>query len=143
MELNGTHKFSANRQAVWDALHNSAALQHCIPGAEQIAWQANAIAARVNVGIGPLKGTFDGQVSVVENTIPSTVRLALNRSGSRGSVQSEAQITLTDDGAGTLLTYRGTATLTGQLAIVDNFVGKQAADLALGQFFKCLEGQIR
>ncbi len=143
MDLNGSHKFSANRQVVWDALHNAAVLQGCVPGAQQMSWQGDsAIAAVVNVGVGPIKGTFNGTIQVAENSAPSRIRLVLNRSGSHGSVNAQAVIDLADDGAGTVLSYQGNAQLTGQVAMADNMLGKQAADMALGSFFKCLSSKI-
>jgi uncharacterized protein len=139
MEISGTHKFAANRQAVWDALHNSAVLQKSIPGAEEVSWQSDGtILARVHIGLGPINGTYGGRVQVVEQTAPSRIKLAINRN----AIQAEATVELTDDGAGTLATYQGTANLHGPLAVVDNVVGKQMAQGALGQFFKNFEQNI-
>lgn len=139
MEISGTHKFAANRQAVWDALHNSAVLQSSIPGAEEVAWQSDGtILARVHIGVGPINGTYGGRLQVVEQTAPSHIKLAINRN----AIQAEANIELADDGAGTALTYQGTAQLHGALAVADNIIGKQMAQGALGQFFKNFEQRI-
>ena len=139
MELSGTHRFAASRQIVWDALHNSAVLQKCIPGAEEVAWQGeSAVRARVHLGIGPISGTYGGQVEVLEHTAPSHLKVALKRS----IIDATATVDLTDDGTGTLATYSGTATLGGGLAALDNIVGRQMAQGALGQFFKNFEQAI-
>jgi carbon monoxide dehydrogenase subunit G len=136
MELSGTHHFAAPRQKVWDALHNGAILQQCIPGAEQVSWQnESAITARVHLGFPPVNGTFGGQVDVLEHTAPSHLKLALRRS----IIDAVANIDLSDDGAGTLATYQGTATLGAGLALLDNIIGRQAAQSAMGQFFKRFE----
>jgi carbon monoxide dehydrogenase subunit G len=139
VDINGTHRFAAGRQAVWDALHNSAVLQKSIPGAQEVAWQGtSAISARIHIGIGPINGDYEGQVQVVENSAPSHLKLAINRT----SLQAEANIDLADDGAGTMLTYQANAKMSGVLAMADNVIGKQAAQLALGQFFKSFEQNI-
>jgi carbon monoxide dehydrogenase subunit G len=139
MELSGTHRFAASRQVVWDALHNSAVLQKCIPGAEEVSWQGeNAIRARVRLGLGPINGTYGGQVDVLEHAAPSHLKVALKRS----IIDAVASVDLSDDGTGTLATYAGTATLGGGLAALDNVIGKQLAQGALGQFFKSFEQAI-
>jgi uncharacterized protein len=139
MELSGTHRFAASRQVVWDALHNSAVLQKCIPGAEEVAWQGeSAVRARVHLGLGPISGTYGGQVDVLEHTAPGHIKVALKRS----IIDATATVDLTDDGTGTLATYSGTATLGGGLAALDNVVGRQMAQGALGQFFKNFEAAI-
>jgi uncharacterized protein len=128
MELSGTHRFAAPRQVVWDALHNSAVLQKCIPGAEEVAWQ----------GESPINGTYGGQLQVLEHTPPGHIKVALKRS----IIDASASVDLTDDGTGTLATYSGTATLGGGLSALDNVLGRQMAQGALGQFFKNFEAAI-
>lgn len=143
MELNGTHRFAANRQAVWNALHNSAALQNSIPGAEEVAWQGDsAISLRVKVGVGPINGTFSGQAQVTEQTPPSHLKLSINRRGSTNAVQADVTIDLADEGAGTVLTYHGTARLEGPIAMADNPLTRPLAEGALGQFFNNFAKQI-
>jgi carbon monoxide dehydrogenase subunit G len=139
MELSGTHRFAASRQVVWDALHNSAILQRCIPGAEEVAWQGeSAVRARVKLGLGPISGTYGGQVDVLEHTPPSHIKVALKRS----IIDATATIDLTDDGTGTLATYAGSATLGSGLSALDNVIGRQMAQGALSQFFKNFEAAL-
>jgi carbon monoxide dehydrogenase subunit G len=139
MELSGTHRFAASRQVVWDALHNSAVLQKCIPGAEEVAWQGeSAIRARVRLGLGPINGSYGGQVDVLEHTAPSHLKVALKRS----IIDATATVDLTDEGTGALATYFGTAVLGGGLSALDNILGRQMAQGALGQFFKNFEQAI-
>lgn len=138
MELKGTHKFAAPPQAVWDALHNSAVLQKCIPGVEEVTWQGeSAIAARIS-GIGPLKGPYSGQVQVVEHTAPTHMKIALNRTSVSGTVT----VDLTPDGTGTLLAYTANGNLSGALAMLDNPLTRPVVDGQIGQFFSRLGSQI-
>jgi carbon monoxide dehydrogenase subunit G len=139
MEISGTHRFAANRQAVWNALHNSAILTKAVPGAEDVSWQGDsAVAARVNVGVGPISGKFAGQVQVEQQVPGSLIKLSINRT----SVQAEATVNLADDGTGTLVSYTAHAKLSGAYAVADNPITKQMAQGALGQFFKNFEAQL-
>ncbi len=139
MEISGTHKFAASRQQVWDALHNPSVLQKSIPGVESIAWQGeSAITASVHLGIGPISGSYGGTVQVAEHTAPGHLRLVINRN----VIQADASVDLADDGAGSVATYSGSAKLSGPLSVLDNPIGKQAANGLLGQFFKNLDQNI-
>lgn len=144
MDLNGTYHFaSASPQAVWSALHNSAALQSAIPGAEKVEWQGDsAIAARVKVGLGPINGTFGVQAQVVEQNAPNHLKLAINRQGANTSIQGNMTVDLAAQGAGTLLTYQFAATLGGPIAMADNPVTKPLVQRTADQFFSNLEKQI-
>lgn len=143
MDMKGTHTFSANPQAVWDALHNSAILQKCIPGAEEVAWRGeDAIFARVAVNMGPVKGNYGAEVQVVEHTAPSHMRAAFNRSGSLGSIQGTADVDLAAEGAGTQLTYNVHAALGGTLAMADNPLVRPMIESQLNQFFVRLNSQL-
>jgi carbon monoxide dehydrogenase subunit G len=109
MELNGTQKFSAPPQAVWDALHNDGMLKNAAPAAESISWQgANAVT--VAGGVGPIKGTLTAQV--VEQSAPTHMKLAVNRTQIAGALT----VDLAPDGSGTVLTYAGSITANGALS---------------------------
>ena len=138
MELKGTHKFAASPDAVWNALHNSALLQKCVPGVEEVAWQGeNAIAIKIS-GIGPIKGPFGGQAQVVEHTAPNHMKVSV----SRASVNGAVTVDLAPDGSGTLLTYNANGNVSGPLAIVDNPLTRPLVDSQINGFFSRLESQI-
>jgi carbon monoxide dehydrogenase subunit G len=112
MEIKGTYTFSANPQAVWDGLHNSAYLKDAIPGAQEVAWQGDsALNLHANFGVGPLSRTFYGTVPVTEHTPPSHLKIEVHRDLVDGFVT----IDLAPQGTGTLLTYLASFNLSGPL----------------------------
>jgi carbon monoxide dehydrogenase subunit G len=135
MDLNGTQKFAAPPQTVWNALHDDTILKNSIPAAESIAWQGDS-AVTVSGGVGPIKGTLTAQV--VEQTPPSHMKFAVNRTQVNGTLT----VDLAPDGAGTLLTYSGTVNGSGAvgagLAMAQGLIKGQ-----VDQFFSRLEGQIK
>jgi carbon monoxide dehydrogenase subunit G len=136
MEIKGTRKIAASPETVWNALHDSATLQKCIPGAEEITWQdPNTLFARVNLGIGPIKGTYASTAQVAEQQAPSHMKLVFNRRGASASIEGGATIDLASDAGGTLVTYSATANLGGALAPLDNPLTRPFVDQGLGQFF--------
>ena len=48
----------------------------------------------MEVGIGPIKGTFHGKISMREKTPPHSYRLIIEGSGAAGFVRGEGALTL-------------------------------------------------
>jgi carbon monoxide dehydrogenase subunit G len=139
MELKGTHKFTAPPQTVWDALHNADILRTCIPGIDEMTWKdANSLYAKV-AGFGPLKGPYYFTVPVVEQTAPTYMKMAVNRTAISGSLD----VTLSPEGAGTLLSYTAVASLSGPASVIDNPLTRPMVDGQINQIFSKLESQIR
>lgn len=142
MELNGTHNFTAAPAAVWAALHNATMLQNSIPGAEEVSWQGDsALSIRAKVPV--LNRSLGIMAQVVEQTPPSHLKFSLNRQGVSSRVQGEMTVDLAPNGAGTTLTYAGTAQMEGPIALaVENPIARGLAHKAVDQFFESLAKQI-
>ncbi len=144
MELRGTRTYPASPQAVWDALHNPEALKASIPGAQFVNFDGpDKIVFQVEVGIGPVKGSGWGELKVVESSAPSHMKLEINREGAHNSAKGAIVVDLAPDGAGTQLTYSGTAALGGPIAMLDNPLTRPLIDQAVDQTFSRLGSQIR
>ena len=135
MDINGTQRFNAGPQQVWDALHNSAMLQSCAPGGATIAWANNNLVVTGTAPVINRTGTITIQVS--DEQAPSHMRLSVNR----GNVNATADLNLAPDGAGTNLTYTAHADLGGALGAAA-MMAKPMADSQLKQFFSCLASKV-
>ncbi len=142
MELKGTQEFSASPQAVWNALHNGDVLKQAMAGAEEVRWDSNTLVARVNVGIGPVKGTYGAQAQETESSPPSHMKLSFNRQGSSNTVTGDATIDLAPNGSGTTLNYAVNASLGGPIAALDNPLTRPLVDRGIGQFFSSLAQKV-
>ncbi len=135
MDINGTQRFTASPQQVWDALHNSAMLQSCAPGGATIAWANNNLVITGAVPVINRTGMITVQVS--DEQAPSHMRLGVTRAG----VNATAEISLAPDGSGTTLTYSAHADLSGAFAAAGMIV-KPMADSQLKQLFSCLASKV-
>ena len=71
MKIEGRFIFPASSQEVWNLLTDPQSLQHCTPGCKQLTEiAADEYEATMEVGIGPIKGTFHGKISMKEKTPP-------------------------------------------------------------------------
>lgn len=142
MELKGSQDFSASPQAVWDALHNADVLKQAMAGAEEVRWDGNTLVARVNVGIGPVKGTYGAQAQETESSAPSHMKLSFNRQGSNNTVNGDATIDLAPNGSGTTVNYAVNAALGGPIAALDNPLTRPLVDRGISQFFASLAQKV-
>jgi len=67
MKLEGSHDVPAPRQKVWEAFLDPARLKKAIPGCEKLeAVGPDEYKATMKVGVGGVKGTFEGKVKITE-----------------------------------------------------------------------------
>jgi len=143
MELRGARTYPASPQAVWDGLHDPEVLKASIPGARYVTWDgSDKLVFQIEVGVGPVKGSGWGELKVVESNAPSHMKLELNRQGEHNTAKGEIVVDLTPDGAGTRLSYSGSAVLGGPIAMLDNPLTRPLIEQAVDQTFSRLATQI-
>ena len=87
MKLEGSSDVPAARQTVWEAFLDPAKLKKAIPGCEKLeAVAPDEYKATMKVGIGGVKGTFEGKVKITEKKPPESYKLAVEGTGGPGFV---------------------------------------------------------
>jgi carbon monoxide dehydrogenase subunit G len=141
MRIEGRHSFVKDRQAIWNALQDPQTLAATLPGVrrlEVVGPDQYSVAA--DVGIGSVKGLFDGTFEVAEKKELESCVLRGSARGASGAAQLQARVTLADsDGTGTLLTYTADATVTGPIAGVGQRLVAAASKRMAEQFFKAVD----
>ncbi len=142
MDLSGSHTFNAPPQQVWNALMNPTVLKECIPGAQDVSINGNQMNIVVHVSILGMSGDFTLGATIEQQSPPNHAVLAVDRTGSYGSLKGNVTIDLAPDGAGTNLTYNAHLDLSGKIGMADNPLGKGAAQQGLNSFFKNLDSKV-
>ncbi|MDE2264933.1 MAG: carbon monoxide dehydrogenase subunit G [Alphaproteobacteria bacterium] len=144
MELTGRYVIPAAPGEVWDALNDAATLQDCIPGCEAVEKTSpTEFLATATLTIGPMKASFKGVVSLTDLDPPRRcVVRGEGHGGAAGFAKGSAEVVLTPDGDGTILTYTAKASVGGKLAqvgqrLIDGAV-RQIADDFFGRFAAAL-----
>lgn len=143
MEFSGVAQMRAQRGAVWEGLLNPEVLRRCIPGCkslEQVG--ADTYQAIIELGVGPVKGTYQLGMELKDLAPPQSYRLVVAGSGGPGFVQAELKLNLQDQGEKTAVHYDVEAEVGGTIAAVGQRVVTGIAKLMAGQFFKALEKEI-
>jgi len=138
MDFTGRYVIAAPPQKVWDAIYNSDVLKACIPGCEALERTSPTdFVATAKIKIGPVSATFKGKVTLSDMKPPSSVKLTgEGQGGVAGFAKGSADVTLTPEGDGTVLTYVAKATVGGKLAQIGQRLVDGAAKQIADDFFK-------
>ena len=138
MEMSGEYKINASRQKVWDALNDPEILKQSIPGCEEIEQKSpTEMSAKVTAKVGPVKAKFAGDVELTDLDPPNGYRISgEGKGGAAGFAKGGANVTLEEDGDGTLLKYEVDAQVGGKLAQLGARLIDGTAKKMAGQFFE-------
>ncbi|BAI73968.1 carbon monoxide dehydrogenase subunit G (plasmid) [Azospirillum sp. B510] len=135
MDMSGSQRIEASREAVWAALNDPEILRQCIPGCEEVVRQSDTeMTAKVVAKVGPVSAKFTGKVTLSDLDPPNGYTISGEGSGGvAGFGKGGATVSLSDDGGATVLTYTAKAQVGGKLAqigsrLVDATARKMAED---------------
>lgn len=144
MEMTGQYRIPASRAEVWAALNDPDVLRVSIPGCEALDMETPTdMTAKVVAKIGPVKATFTGRVKLENINPPEGYTISGEGSGgAAGAAKGGADVTLAEDGDGTLLTYSARAHVSGKLAQMGSRLIDATAKMMADQFFANFAGQV-
>jgi 2-furoyl-CoA dehydrogenase large subunit len=129
-------------ERVWQTLLNPESLQQVIPGCRMLEeTAANHYVARVQMGVGPVKGDFRTEVELSELDPPNALKLTGNTIGALGAGRGEGRLTLEPREGGTRLVYHYQVRVTGKVAAVGGRMLDGAGRVLIRQFIERLARQ--
>lgn len=137
MDMNGSQRIEASREAVYAGLNDVDVLRQCIPGCESIEKTSdNEMVAKVTLRIGPVKASFSGKVLLSDLDPPNGYTISGEGSGGMaGFAKGSAKVTLEADGDATILHYSVAAEIGGKLAQLGSRLIDGTAKKLAGDFF--------
>src|SRR2546429_2085081 len=140
MKLNGTRKFKASSEQVFNAILNPEILKASIPGCSSVAYASpDQIAVEVTTPLPGLHGPFLVNVDIANRQAPNSLEFQVHLKGRGNSVNAVSKISIADEADGALLTYDAKADLEGVIAVADNPIGQPIVKNSLNTFFKNLD----
>ena len=137
MDMSGSQRIAASREAVYAALNDVDVLRQCVPGCEQIEKTSDTeMVAKVTLRIGPVKASFSGKVTLSDLDPPNGYTISGEGSGGMaGFAKGGAKVTLEPDGDATTLHYTVDAEIGGKLAQMGSRLIDSTAKKLAGEFF--------
>ena len=143
--IEGEERIAAPIQKVWEALNDPAVLQATIPGCQNLEMKSpTEMAATVVLKIGPIKATFQGEVTLKNLNPPNSYTIqGEGKGGIAGFAKGGADVTLTADGAdATILTYAAKADVGGKIAQLGSRLIESTSKKLAGQFFSTFNEKV-
>lgn len=136
MKFEGSHEIPAPRQKVWDAFLDPEQLRQAIPGCETLeALGGDEYKAVMKVGVGGVKGTFEGKVRLMDKKPPESYRMAVEGAGGPGFVRGETVISLSEIAGGTRVGYTADVQVGGLIASVGQRMLGGVSKMMADRFF--------
>lgn len=143
MKIEASYALPAHRERVFSALIDPAILQRCIPGCESLEKIGeDEYVATMRAGVGPVKGTFKGNVHLQDLRPPDHYKLVISGRGGPGFVKGTATFDLEEVDASTMIKYSGEMQVGGIIAGVGQRMIEAAAKMMAGKFFAALESEL-
>ena len=117
--IEGEERIAAPVDKVWAALNDPAVLKEAIPGCQKLEMTSpTEMAATVVLKIGPIKATFQGEVTLKNLNPPNSYTIqGEGKGGIAGFAKGGADVTLAADGDdATILKYAANADVGGKIA---------------------------
>ncbi|MBZ9673240.1 carbon monoxide dehydrogenase subunit G [Mesorhizobium sp. B2-1-8] len=136
--IEGEERIAAPVQKVWEALNDPTVLKDAIPGCKSLEMKsATEMAATVVLKIGPIKATFNGEVTLKNLKPPHAYTIqGEGKGGIAGFAKGGADVTLTADGPdATVLKYAAKAEVGGKIAQLGSRLIESTSKKLAGQFF--------
>ena len=144
MKLEGTYKFKAPQEKVWEVLTHPRHLEKAIPGCQKLEEiEPGKYDATLKIGIAAIKGTYKGMAEVADPQPPHKYRLIVEGGGSPGFVKGEALIELSHQNQSTTVSCQGEGQVGGLIAGVGQRLISGIAKMMLGQFFKQIGKELK
>ena len=143
MNVRGSHRFAAPREAVFAAVRDPRTLFEVIPGCEALEQVApGAYEGRITMRLPGVVGSYRTHVRLVDVVAPERCGLEGRLEGAMGTIEGRAQFELADADPGTAMTYNGSGVIGGPLARLDGGLAERLAQSLIGQGLAALDRRL-
>lgn len=140
--VEGTKEVEASLDKVWDFVTDLNRVTKCIPDTTVEKIEGDSFKAKMKMGVGFIKGTFDGQFSIVDKKPKSSFSIKGSAKGMGNTVNVSVNIQLEPKDSVVVLKYRADVLVTGTLASLGSRFLDDAAQKIVSQMFECLKSSL-
>ncbi len=143
MKIEGAYKITAPLEAVWRRLMDPAVLRRAMPGCEKLEEIGqHRYRAVLKAGVGPIKGTFNGDVTLSDIVPEKSYTLTSRATSNVGFVEGVGRVQLESFGGETIVRFSGEAKVGGMLASVGGRLIEAAAQKSMRETFDNLAHEL-
>jgi uncharacterized protein len=134
VKVEGTYKFEAPREIVFDILQDPEVLSKIIPGCERLNKIGdNEYEADLEIKVGPVNGKYKGKVTLSNIAPPESYTMEVSGNGPTGFVKGTGNVSLQEAESATQMAYNGDAQVGGRIASVGQRLVESTAKALIKQ----------
>ncbi len=119
LEWSGQEQIAANKAAVWTFINDPQKIASCLPDVQSVdVRDAHNFDATVKVALGPVRGNFKFNISLIPAQSGDHMDLKISGGGFGSVVNLLAGADLSENGATTTLDWKGSAQVNGPIATI-------------------------
>jgi carbon monoxide dehydrogenase subunit G len=144
MIVEGTHVFPGPREAVWSLLLDPDVLAKTMPGTASITRVSDErYEGTMAMGIGPISAaSFDVVITMTDRVEPERYEMLIEGRGKFGFTRGKAAVSLTPEGAGTLMRYQADLVVGGKIAAVGQRLLDSVSKMLLRQGLEAMTREL-
>ena len=144
MKINGDYTLNVTPGVFWKMVMNPDVLERVTPGIKELKEKApDSYDAISQVRVGPVKGNFNGNLSIKDKVEEESCTLVIDQKSKMGNVIAEIAMKLSPLSEGkTEVSYTGEAKMSGTLASMGQRIMSGVISTLSKQFFKSMEEEI-
>ena len=144
MKISGTAALKAPVDQVWAAFNDPAVLARTLPGCQELREVGpDSYRMTITAGVASIKGTYEGEVALIEQNPPGSFVLRASGAGAPGTVGADVRFSLSESATGgTDLGYDADAVVGGVIGGVGQRMLTGVAKKMAGQFFAAVDADI-
>jgi carbon monoxide dehydrogenase subunit G len=144
VDIAGDYLFEAPRDMVWEALLDPNVLGSIMPGGKGFEQTGdNQYSGVLEVKVGPVQGTFQGQIQLSDIIAPESYHIVVDGKGATGYVKGSGSLKLEARDQQTHMQYSGQAQVGGRIASVGQRLIDSAARSIIRQSLDALNAYLQ
>jgi carbon monoxide dehydrogenase subunit G len=144
MIVEGTYTFAGPREVVWSLLLDPDVLAMTMPGTATIKRVSDTrYEGKMGLGIGPITAAeFDVVITMTDRVEPERYAMQIEGRGRFGFTRGHAAVTLSADGASTIMQYQADLMVGGKIAAVGQRLLDSVSRMLLKQGLEAMSAEL-
>jgi len=143
VKIEGTVTLPAEPVKVWSLILDPTFLAEIMPGCKEMKQTSeDQFTGILEAKVGPIASQYTTKFNILDKQPPTSYRLQLDGSGKGGFVRADMLVTLKPDGAETIMSYNGEASIGGTIAKIGQRLVESAAKMIIDKGFKTLRDKV-
>jgi uncharacterized protein len=143
LEWSGQEQIAASKAAVWSFINDPAKVGACLPDVQSVdVHDAHNFDATVKVAVGPVRGNFKFNITLVPRDDGNHMDLKITGGGLGSVVNLLAGADLSESGSTTTLDWNGSALVNGPVATVGGRVLDAQAHKVIATTFENVKNKV-